>query len=54
MKTGKFRQTSKLIWIKTYYYQLQKNYNPSQNTTELFYMLVQFPFTSSETELDHY
>ena len=28
-KTGKFWETSKLIWIKTYYYQIQKKYNPS-------------------------
>ena len=53
MKTRKFWQTSKLIGIKTYPYQFQKKYNPSENTSELFYQLF-FVFTSSETQLDHY
>ena len=39
---------------KTYHYQVQKRYSPSQNTLELFNLLFQFPFTSSKTELDHY
>ena len=54
MKTEKFWQTLKMIWIKTYYYQLQKNYNRSQNTLEHLYMLIQFPFNLNETEPDHY
>ena len=35
-------------------YNHKENYNHSQNILRLFYLLVQFPFTSSETELDHY
>ena len=39
MKTSKFWKTSKLSQIKTYHYQFQKKYNPSQNILELFYLL---------------
>ena len=30
------------------------SYNPSENTLRLFYLLEQFPFCTSETELPYY